>query len=89
MKVCHALDFLTSPGGSTEKIYLYAGLVDSSGARGCHGLLSESEDIRVLSVPLQDALALVDSGRIRNSIAIAGLQYLALHKKEICDLFRG
>lgn len=88
-KVCHAMDFLTSPGGSTEKIYLYAGLVDSSGAQGCHGLLSESEDIRVLAVPLCDALALVDSGRIRNSIAIAGLQYLALHKNEICDLFKG
>ena len=82
-KTVHALDFLTTPGGSTEKIFLYVGLADSSLAAGYHGLVSESEDIRVLSVPLDEALALIDAGRIRNSIAIVGLQYLALHKSSV------
>ena len=82
-KAVHALDFLTTPGGSTEKIFLYVGLVDSSRAAGYHGLMSESEDIRVLSVPFEDVLALIDTGRIRNSIAIVGLQYLALHKSSV------
>ncbi len=82
-KIIHAIDFLTTPGGSTEKIFLYVGKVSSNDAKGLHGLSSESEDIREFTVTLPEALSLIDNGRICNSIAITGIQYLALHLEDI------
>lgn len=80
-RIKFASKFYTSPGGTTESIELYVGKVDASKAGGYHGLACESEDIRVFSVSLDEALELIDNGRICNSIAIIGIQYLALHKE--------
>ena len=69
--------FLTSPGASTETVRLFCGRVDSKGAGGLHGLAGEGEDIRVRVMPVEDAVALLDEGRIVNAKTIIALQWLA------------
>ena len=69
--------FFTSPGASTESVALFCGRVDSSDAGGVHGLAEEGEDIRVLVVSVDEALALLGEGRIVNAKTIIALQWLA------------
>lgn len=72
-----------TPGGSSERIALFCGRVDSDGIGGIHGLADEGEDIRVLVEPLDHALARIAGGGISNLIAVAALQWLALHREEV------
>lgn len=74
------MEYYTSPGGTTETIKLYAGKVDSTHATGLHGLAHEDEDIRVFTLPTDEALAWLKAGRINNSPAIIALQWLALNR---------
>ena len=71
--------FLTSPGASTETVRLFCGRVDSEGVGGLHGLATEGEDIRVSVMPVDDAVALLDHGRIVNAKTIIALQWIARH----------
>ncbi len=49
-KLHKALSYLSSPGGTTERLHIYIGLVDASNAKGVHGLEYESEDILVQEI---------------------------------------
>ena len=71
--------FLTSPGATTETVRLFCGRVDSEGVGGLHGLAEEGEDIRVAVMPVPDAVALLDEGRIVNAKTIIALQWIARH----------
>ncbi len=75
------MDFYPSAGGSTELISLYYGAVDLSTLEtGIHGLPSENEDIRTTIVSRSDALMQLREGKIKASLAIIALQWLALNK---------
>ena len=76
-----AAPFLSSPGACTETVSLYCARVDSTGLGGIHGLDAEGEDIRVGTWSLDDALALLDAGRIVNAKTIIALQWLALNRE--------
>ncbi len=68
------LDFFASPGGSNEEITVFLARELSDTARPEDFVVSAEElDLEVRRVPLDDALAAVRSGRIRNSIAVAGI----------------
>ena len=71
--------FLTSPGAVTETVRLFCGRVDSEGVGGLHGLADEGEDIRARAMPVEDAVALLDEGRIVNAKTIIALQWIARH----------
>ena len=71
--------FLTSPGATTETVRLFCGRVDSDGVGGLHGVAAEGEDIRVSVLPVEDAVALLDEGRIVNAKTIIALQWIARH----------
>lgn len=75
--------YYPSPGGSDERVHLYVGRCDSRGAGGIHGLVEEGEDIRVLPMSLDAALAAVESGRIDNAASIIALQWLALNRERV------
>lgn len=77
MDLFPVMRFFTSPGASTESVTLFCGRVDSSNAGGVHGLDDEGEDIRVMVVSVDDALSLLDEGRIVNAKTIIALQWLA------------
>lgn len=79
-KVC---EFLVSPGGTTEKVFLYCAKVDSLGVGGIHGLLSEDEDIKVHALGFDEAMSLVADGTINNASAIIAIQWLALNRENM------
>ena len=71
--------FLTSPGAVTETVRLFCGRIDSDGVGGLHGLAEEGEDIRARAMPVEEAVALLDAGRIVNAKTIIALQWIARH----------
>lgn len=77
------MEYLVSPGGSTEKVYLYCAKVDSSGVSGIHGLEHEHEDIKVHVVSLDSAMNMLSSGMINNAAAIIALQWLILNREKL------
>ena len=76
-------EFYTTPGTASEKITLFCGLIDSTNIGGIHGLKEEGEDIRVTVVTLDDALDQLNQNKIQSAIAIIGLQWLALNRKQL------
>ncbi|MDF2180382.1 ADP-ribose diphosphatase [Aliiglaciecola sp. CAU 1673] len=77
------LSYLSSPGGTTERLYLYIGECDASNAEGIHGLDSENEDIRVHRFKADEALQFVQNGRVDNAATLIALQWFALNKSTL------
>lgn len=78
-EVQHVFDVFMSPGSVTERLHFYAAPyrpVDRTGAGG--GLADEGEDIEVVELPFDEALAMVDDGRIADAKTIMLLQWAAL-----------
>jgi len=75
--------YYCSPGTTNEKITLYCGQVDASDAGGVYGLDEEHEDIEVVVLPYDEAVASVKSGQIDNAMTIVALQWLMLNKEEL------
>ncbi len=72
--------YWVSPGGTTESIALFLGLIDALPSARFHGLPEEHEDIRLTVMPLDEALAAVDQGRICSAAPIIALQWLDRHR---------
>jgi nudix-type nucleoside diphosphatase (YffH/AdpP family) len=69
-----------SPGAVTEKIHFYVAEYDPSMRVGSGGgIASEGEDIEVLELPIDQALAMIGDGRIADAKTIMLLQYAALN----------
>jgi nudix-type nucleoside diphosphatase (YffH/AdpP family) len=69
--------FYLSPGGSSERILLYYAEVTSTGKVGTGGgLPSEGEDIRTVTVPLDDLARLIEAGEIHDAKTLVGVQWL-------------
>src|SRR5690554_5512873 len=79
----HICDYLVSPGGTTEMVYLYCGKVSTENAGGLHGLEDEHEDIRVHVISADEAIAMVGDGRVNNAAAIMAIQWLQIHRGEL------
>ncbi len=74
-KIC---DYWVSPGGTSEKIWLYLGEIDSSQLPEFAGLECEHEDIKVHQVPIAEAFEALDNGQLNNAMSIIALQWLKL-----------
>ena len=79
-------NYLASPGNTTEEVFIYGSLTDLSGAGGHYGLAEENEDIRVLHVSADDAIAMLDNGTICNALSVIAMQWF---KANIDGLRRG
>lgn len=79
-KIC---DYMVSPGGTSERISLYCGQVDSRNVGGIHGLAHEGEDIRVFSVSFQEAVDMLMSGDLNTASPIMALQWLQQNRARI------
>lgn len=77
------LNYLVSPGGTSERISLIAGEVDATTASGVHGLAQENEDIRVHVVSRTQAYRWVEEGVIDNAATLLALQWLELHHADL------
>ena len=69
-----------SPGSVTERLYFFVAEYNPGSRAGAGGgIEEEGEDIEVLELPLEQALAMVASGEIADGKTIMLLQYAALH----------
>lgn len=78
-------DFLLSPGGMDERVFLYAGEIavpphDADGIAGMAGLDAEQEDIRIRVWPADKAIAAALSGKFPNVITALALFWLATRR---------
>ncbi len=78
-----ALNYLASPGGTSERLSIMVGEVDATTAEGIHGLEAENEDIRVHVVSREQAYRWVEEGAIDNAASVIALQWLQLHHESL------
>lgn len=71
--------YWASPGGCTEKLHLFCGIIDATNAGGIHGAETEQEDIKVHVLPINTAFEWLGQNKVRNATAIIALQWLKLH----------
>lgn len=79
-EVRQIFDAFMSPGSVTERLHFFVAQykpADRAAAGG--GNPDEGEDIDVIEIPIEQALALMASGGIRDGKTIMLLQYAALH----------
>lgn len=62
--------YLSSPGGSSEKIHLFLAEADLAQAGGHHGLHDEGEDIRVVLMSPEALFARLDAGELNNAMTV-------------------
>ncbi|MER2493499.1 ADP-ribose diphosphatase [Catenovulum sediminis] len=75
--------YLSSCGGTSERIYLYLAKVDATKAADICGLDYEHEDIRVHRFCRKQVMHWLDAGKIENASALIALQWFKLHHKMI------
>ncbi|QNQ99815.1 GDP-mannose pyrophosphatase [Pseudomonas oryzihabitans] len=78
-EVRQVFEAFMSPGSVTERLHFFVGEYapgDRTSAGG--GNVAEGEDIAVLEVDLEEALAMIDAGILRDGKTIMLLQYAAL-----------
>ncbi len=86
MKWEHVFTYFASPGGSTERIFMYLAQVDGTGASGrVGGEAEEHEDIRVVAVPYAKVDELFAEGRICDGKTAIAL--LAFREREAKKAF--
>jgi nudix-type nucleoside diphosphatase (YffH/AdpP family) len=69
-----------SPGSVTEKLHFFVAEYEPKMKVGIGGgLAAEGEDIEVLELPIDSAMAMIRDGRIVDAKTIMLLQYAALH----------
>jgi len=77
------LSYLSSPGGTSERIWLYLGELTAPVTGGVFGLAEEQEDIRVHVLPRAAAIDLLNAGKIDNAATVIALQWLSLHLESV------
>ncbi|ATA25603.1 ADP-ribose diphosphatase [Brenneria goodwinii] len=77
------VNYLASPGGTSERLAVMVGEVDTRTAAGIHGLAEENEDIRVHVVSREQSYQWVEEGIIDNAASVIALQWLALHHEKL------
>ncbi|MGO2010275.1 MAG: NUDIX domain-containing protein [Pseudoalteromonas sp.] len=78
------LSYLSSPGGTTERLHLYLATTDlSQHQSGVFGLENEGEDIKTHIMSVDNVLARLQSGEIDNAATVISLQWLALNRQRL------
>jgi ADP-ribose pyrophosphatase len=82
-ELIYICNFLSSPGGSDEKLHLFCGLCDLSQAGGIYGLPDEGEDIRFHVLSADEVFSQLLKGRFNNAAALICLQWLQLNRSSL------
>jgi ADP-ribose pyrophosphatase len=68
-----------SPGGSSERIHIFRGRIAlRADAADTAGVESEGEDIRIIRMPVDEAIAKVRAGEFLDAKTVVALQWLEL-----------
>ena len=79
-EVSKIFEAFMSPGSVTEKLHFFVAEYEPSMQIGSGGgIADEGEDIEVLELPIDEALAMIADGRIVDAKTIMLLQYAALN----------
>ncbi len=73
-------NYLSSPGGTNEKLHLYCALTDLKDVGGLFGLAEEGEDIRVQVLGADEVFDAMLKGRFNNAATLICLQWLQLNR---------
>lgn len=76
-------EYYNSPGGSSEKLYIFCAGVDAERAGGVFGLDEEHEDIRTVIMDRSEAEQHIAEGSINNAMSIIALQWLTLNLERV------
>lgn len=75
---------LTSPGSVTEVVHFFYAPIDlSDRVEDGGGLAEEHEDIEVLELPLDEAVAMIDAGEIIDAKTIMMLQWAVINRASL------
>lgn len=75
--------FYVSPGGTSERIFLYyAEVGDGDRVSDGGGLTAENEDIRLIAYSRSEILAALTTGQIQDAKTLIAIQWLQLHWKK-------
>ena len=77
------LQVYPAQGPHSESVHVYIGRTDAEGVEGVFGLASEGEDIRVLTMPLPEAVERVENGSIRTALGVLPILWLSRHRDAI------
>lgn len=80
-----AISYLSSPGGTSERIHIFLAKTNAEKAQGIHGLDTESEDIKVHRVAEKTVLEWLENGLIDNAAAVIALQWFFMHKSTLLE----
>jgi len=84
-KIC---EYLVSPGGTTERIWLYLGEVDCQNLPELAGLDHEHEDILIHQIPVKQGFEMLNNGQFNNGMTLIAMQWLALNWAKIDEIWR-
>lgn len=73
----HACDYASSPGGCSEIVRYFIGELTAPPRAGLAGMAGEGEDIRSHAVRLDEAVRMVEDGRIIGVTGVIGVLWLA------------
>jgi len=88
-RLVELFSFMTTPGITDETIVLFLASVDASRVPARSGAAHEGERIETIRLPIDDAVALAQSGGVANGPLIMALQWLALNRNRLGDLLKG
>ena len=83
------LSYLSSPGGTTERIQLFLGRLTQPVSTGLFGLAAEHEDIKVHLLQRTEAMQLLAEQKIDNAASVIALQWLALNLDKVKQAWGG
>lgn len=73
-------DYMTSPGGSSERLYLYCAKVSAANHGKVFGVAEEHEDIKVHVLAADEVFRMVRERQISNAASLVALQWLMLER---------
>lgn len=82
------LSFMPAPGFTDEHATMFLGIVDASKVPERAGLEAEEEQIQPIRVKVDDAIAALGNGKLRNGYLIHALHWLALHRPRLDEIIR-
>ena len=75
--------YFSSPGGLSEKIYLFCGRIDATRVAEYGGVPSENEDIRVVVVPVKEIEKMLAEGKFNNALTIISIQWFMINQEKL------
>lgn len=76
--------FYVSPGGSSERVFMYYAEVHNDDRVGTGGgLANEHEDIHLVEIPLDRLDEMLDGGEIADAKTLVGLLWLQRHRQRV------